>query len=76
VKYKAKNIGRYKDILAVQSSYNNHIHYIRIDENGNESWVGHASCNKRMTQAQLNKEAERWDKLINHDWSKYTNGCN
>ena len=65
--------GRYKDILAIQSSYNNHIHYIRLDKDGNGTWAGHAQYNKKLTEDELNENAKNWYNLINRDWSKDAN---
>ena len=56
--------GKYKNLLAIQSSYNNHIHYIEVDENGESKWTGHASCTVPLTVEELNKDAERFYKLI------------
>ena len=76
MKNNKNTIGRYKDILAIQSSYNNHIHFLIVDDQVNATWAGHASCNTPMTEEELSEQAKRWDYLINHDWSKHTEWCN
>lgn len=65
MKNNVNKTGKYKNLLAIQSSYNNHIHYIEVDENGEGKWRGHASCTVPLTVEELNEDAERFYKLIN-----------
>jgi len=59
-----QRIGQHKDLLAIQTDYNYHINYIRVDEEGNGEWVGHASCTVPLTVEELNQDAERFYRLI------------
>lgn len=65
MKNNTNTTGKYKNILAIQSSYNNHIHYIEVAKNGETKWVGHSSCTAPLTVEELNAAAANFYRIMN-----------
>ena len=52
----------YRGVIAHQTGYNWHVHYIDADTH---EWIGHASCTREMSEEELKKSIESFEKITN-----------
>lgn len=52
----------YHGIIALQTVYNWHIHYFDAKT---LKWIGHASCTREMSEEELKKSIESFEKITN-----------